>query len=754
MRSLLLKRGLWRTYLFSFIAVFLACNIIVISSFYILVDKLLKDEVAQFSINMANQVKDAVDMRIEELYDLSYQISLEKRPKSFIYVKRPFDIDGLLAIPELIDMLSVYRAANSFISYIAIYYPNNNSVITSDGCYEEDAFFEDYAVFKGISKDDLLGPHYKNILTQLSIRGQNKLNGEYIAHIQSLPVEDGISEAVIMIFVNKNSLLSMMASHMSEDIGQVKVFTSDGKLIVSKEEQNLLDSRLVNSMKGAKKTFYVEDGNKVKNVASYTVSQSTNWYYVVVLSLKYSVERVKHIRNLIIVIVFVGCIVGSAMSLLMTRYNYRPWKSLMKDVENLSTKSAFEANENEYLYVRDTIKAILNEREKIQSVFEKNKKYARHYILQKLCDGESISKEDLHYNKIELSYECFNVAVMKVKEEIERLHAAFASIISEVHNMHEGYKIFSFYDRNGILYFIINMDRRYTEENVLTELIGELRKIVKEIIVDPIAFGVGNIYDNIDGISVSCQEAKKALEYSVLSEDDCIMQYKELPELSSKILDLPVEFRNKLYTFVKNGDYKSASGILDLSFSKLTNQNTLSVSDVYYLYYNLLSVAIQVCNDMHINIEDGCRQKKDRLFDVICEHGNVKQVVENLYKVYSCLCDYILMENREDKELLCEQIKQYVQENFMNEELCSAEIAGKLSISISYLSRYMNKTFGMGFGDYLNKVRLDKAKSLLKNSSKTVNEIANEVGYTSTSSFIRTFKRLEGITPGQYKDIL
>ena len=59
----------------------------------------------------------------------------------------------------------------------------------------------------------------------------------------------------------------------------------------------------------------------------------------------------------------------------------------------------------------------------------------------------------------------------------------------------------------------------------------------------------------------------------------------------------------------------------------------------------------------------------------------------------------------------------------------------------------------MNFADYLCRLRIQKAKELLREDI-SIQEIAERVGYNSSNSFIRTFKRYESITPGTYREQL
>ena len=57
----------------------------------------------------------------------------------------------------------------------------------------------------------------------------------------------------------------------------------------------------------------------------------------------------------------------------------------------------------------------------------------------------------------------------------------------------------------------------------------------------------------------------------------------------------------------------------------------------------------------------------------------------------------------------------------------------------------------VGLDDYINKIRVESAKKLLLESDENLADIARQIGYQTDNSFIRVFKRYEGVTPGQYK---
>lgn len=83
-----------------------------------------------------------------------------------------------------------------------------------------------------------------------------------------------------------------------------------------------------------------------------------------------------------------------------------------------------------------------------------------------------------------------------------------------------------------------------------------------------------------------------------------------------------------------------------------------------------------------------------------------------------------------------------------------SEAAEKTGLSGSHFQRLYKKHFGVSFTEELITFRIDRAKYLLKNTSMTVSQIAEECGYTNSAHFMRQFKERENISAGQFRKTL
>jgi AraC-like DNA-binding protein len=86
------------------------------------------------------------------------------------------------------------------------------------------------------------------------------------------------------------------------------------------------------------------------------------------------------------------------------------------------------------------------------------------------------------------------------------------------------------------------------------------------------------------------------------------------------------------------------------------------------------------------------------------------------------------------------------------EEITLDDVAGSVFLSPTYFSKLFSEEMGCRFTAYLNRVRIEKSKLLLKGSDIPLVEIAGLVGYEDQSYFTKVFKRVTGVSPGKYRE--
>lgn len=101
----------------------------------------------------------------------------------------------------------------------------------------------------------------------------------------------------------------------------------------------------------------------------------------------------------------------------------------------------------------------------------------------------------------------------------------------------------------------------------------------------------------------------------------------------------------------------------------------------------------------------------------------------------------------------CEQIKHYVDENYMR-NISLSDISRELNFSLPYLSRLFSNKAGICFSDYLQNVRIEQSLKILANTDAKLFEVAQLVGYSDIKFFTKVFKKKMNMTPGKYRKLI
>jgi len=90
-------------------------------------------------------------------------------------------------------------------------------------------------------------------------------------------------------------------------------------------------------------------------------------------------------------------------------------------------------------------------------------------------------------------------------------------------------------------------------------------------------------------------------------------------------------------------------------------------------------------------------------------------------------------------------------ESNLHRKITASELAQAANLSSSHLSRLFKSQTGLSPGEYLRRLRMEKARHLTATSLLSVKEIMVAAGYTSKSHFLRHFKRSFRVTPSEYR---
>lgn len=148
---------------------------------------------------------------------------------------------------------------------------------------------------------------------------------------------------------------------------------------------------------------------------------------------------------------------------------------------------------------------------------------------------------------------------------------------------------------------------------------------------------------------------------------------------------------------------------------------------------------------------------KGQLYGATYPDLRIHNTYERLRKLFgedlTALSQAVAAGNQGKNRPMVEKAKAYILQH-LNENLKAAEVAEWIHITPNYFSQIFKQETGKTFNEYVNELKVDKAKELLALSNDKVFEIAEKIGYCDYKHFVSTFKKMTGLTPSSYRELL
>ena len=280
-----------------------------------------------------------------------------------------------------------------------------------------------------------------------------------------------------------------------------------------------------------------------------------------------------------------------------------------------------------------------------------------------------------------------------------------------------------------------------------TEAAASIRENFK---TDPLISASG-IHKTVFGLSEAYQESLSAMEYKKAMGIENIVCFDDI-RTSKSSYHYPMDTERQLINCIKSGDFQMACSILDEVFENNFTPAAMSNVMAKCLVFDLASTMLKTIPEADV-LNDNTFLNELDIFERLLSCKMIKDMKLQIVDIMKEICLYIQQNRKGRKETLVENVIEYIQDNYSDANLSVSAIAGRFQLTPTYLTKLFKEQTGEGLLDYLIKIRIQKAKQLMKNNDVSIKDLAEKVGYFSSAAFIRAFKKCEGVTPGLYKEI-
>lgn len=174
------------------------------------------------------------------------------------------------------------------------------------------------------------------------------------------------------------------------------------------------------------------------------------------------------------------------------------------------------------------------------------------------------------------------------------------------------------------------------------------------------------------------------------------------------------------------------------------------IEEVYTYYLEVVFIIVHYIIDSDEDYKNIFQNNID-FYEIISGFETKDEIDNWIRELLDKLLKYLIDGKSETSSLLIRKAKQFIKENHMK-RISLEMVSEYVGVSEGYLCKTFNKEEGETFMSYVTRVRIEKAKELLRNTNKKIYEICNDIGYVNVEHFSRTFKKITGLSPKQYKN--
>ncbi|MBZ9685992.1 PocR ligand-binding domain-containing protein [Clostridium estertheticum] len=248
--------------------------------------------------------------------------------------------------------------------------------------------------------------------------------------------------------------------------------------------------------------------------------------------------------------------------------------------------------------------------------------------------------------------------------------------------------------------------------------------------------------------SIILSERKKFYaEQAAINEEIQNVKYKDYSEHISNYY--PVELEKELLSRVKVGDKKGAKLILNelLGHVLFNDGSNIEITRARVLELMIVLSRAAVEGGGNLEMVFGLNFK---YLSEVSSLNNVERLCQWIIKVLDTFSECIYNVENINNVHIIQKSMEYINDN-VSDNISLNSVAEYVYLSPSYFSRLFKKEMGINFIDYLNMVRVEESKKYLTNLKSALSDIAHTVGFTDQSYYTKVFKKIEGISPGQYR---
>lgn len=466
----------------------------------------------------------------------------------------------------------------------------------------------------------------------------------------------------------------------------------------------------------------------------------------------------RKMANMLTVTIFIllAAAVGLFLCWHMSVRSATPLNQLLKQASRLTERD--QEHNSVFVKLSDIFQYLAGVNSDLVEMMEEQKPYIRNAFVNRLLFGNPLShkEEELLANRMDFDRKgmVFCVLIFRIitldsveEKSVDLLSTCLLSLMEMIKKEFPG----SLYAATGedqvSLIMRVPHKNRDSLESLVEEKLLRIREELPANIAERIFVYGGNVVEEMEDVYESYQNAAFAFMNEKERTESQVIWFRKNKKKMVAVFPY-FELSVKLTRLVTSGDEQGLHDALKEIMTEYILESNLPAWLQQILLNELQAILFHIL--VRLELEEQEYQKYFSELEKEHRIPLIEQITSTL-GLYRSLCALVNEKKTKEAGKMMPAILAFLDANYGDPDLSLTMVADTFQISVPYLSSLFKASAGVNFSNYVEDVRIEKAKGLLKNTSLSVGEIAVATGYSSTNSFSRAFRRVTGDSASEYR---
>ncbi|MBU5441229.1 response regulator [Paenibacillus sp. MSJ-34] len=308
---------------------------------------------------------------------------------------------------------------------------------------------------------------------------------------------------------------------------------------------------------------------------------------------------------------------------------------------------------------------------------------------------------------------------------------------------------YAFEHRQGEFVCIVRMDMD-EDEGALHSLAQRLQQTLSNLLKLSVTIGIGRSVTGLGQLPVSYAMAVNAVNQKLFLGSSSIIWMDSLQTGEESLFKLTQRESSAFVASLRAGDEEKTLSLLELIYQKLSQHPCMSRRQCQNLFLQLFLNSSNIRMELGLS-SDETDKEESRFWEQMASLELAADMKELLAEHVRRICEAVRNKRNDRSSNVIEQTKAIIHNRF-GENLTIQQIADEIYLTSTYLCLIFKQETGFTINEYLTHVRMENAKTMLRDPRHKMYDICYSVGYTDPSYFTKQFKKHTGYTPKEYRE--